>query len=113
MARLTFAVGHTPKINRMLKRTHLHILRHRSRRVVQHCVTNVAVVADYLARITLLNKMGHVHPVVTVLGVIVGLGLFGFIGLIFGPILISLFLVLIKIYANEFNLEKRGESSPR
>lgn len=34
---------------------------------------------DYLTRITLLNKLGHVHPVLTVLGVIVGLGLFGFI----------------------------------
>ncbi len=31
-----------------------------------------------------MKKMGDVHPVITILGVIVGLGLFGFIGLIFG-----------------------------
>lgn len=57
---------------------------------------------DYLARITLLNRIGHVHPVVTVLGVIVGLSLFGFIGFIFGPLLISYIVLLFRIYANEF-----------
>lgn len=57
---------------------------------------------DYIARITLLKKMGDVHPVITILGVIVGLGLFGFIGLIFGPLLISYIIVLFRIYMNEF-----------
>jgi predicted PurR-regulated permease PerM len=57
---------------------------------------------DYLARITLLKKMGNVHPVITILGVIVGLGLFGFIGLIFGPLLVNYIIVLFKIYLNEF-----------
>jgi len=57
---------------------------------------------DYIARITLLKKMGNVHPVITVLGVIVGLGLFGFIGLIFGPLLVNYILVLFDIYMNEF-----------
>ena len=57
---------------------------------------------DYLARITLLKKMGDVHPVLTILGVLVGLGLFGFIGLIFGPLLVSYIIVLFKIYMNEF-----------
>jgi len=57
---------------------------------------------DYLARITLLKRMGNVHPVITILGVIVGLGLFGFIGLIFGPLLVNYIIVLFKIYLNEF-----------
>lgn len=58
--------------------------------------------ADYFSRITLLKKMGHVHPVVTVLGVIVGLGLFGFIGLIFGPLLVNYIILIFRIYSNEF-----------
>lgn len=58
---------------------------------------------DYVARITLLRKIGDVHPLVTIFGVIVGISLFGFLGLIFGPLLISYFIVLIKIYRNEFN----------
>lgn len=57
---------------------------------------------DYVARITLLKRMGDVHPVITVLGVIVGLGLFGFIGLIFGPLLVSYVILLYNIYVNEF-----------
>ncbi|MBK7289440.1 MAG: AI-2E family transporter [Chitinophagaceae bacterium] len=57
---------------------------------------------DYVARITIMRRMGDVHPVVTVLGVIIGLGLFGFIGLIFGPLLVSYIIVLTKIYQNEF-----------
>jgi predicted PurR-regulated permease PerM len=58
---------------------------------------------DYVARISFMKKIGDVHPLVTVLGVIVGLNLFGFVGLIFGPLLISYFLILVKIYINEFN----------
>ena len=57
---------------------------------------------DYITRLGLLKKMGNVHPMITVLGVIVGLRLFGFMGLIFGPLLISYFIILIKIYINEF-----------
>lgn len=57
---------------------------------------------DYLARISLLKKIGDVHPLVTVLGLIVGLKLFGFWGFIFGPLLISYLLLLIKIYRSEF-----------
>ncbi|MBK8522165.1 MAG: AI-2E family transporter [Chitinophagaceae bacterium] len=58
---------------------------------------------DYLARLKLMKYMGDVHPVITVLGVIVGLNLFGFMGLIFGPLLISYFLIMVKIYINEFD----------
>ena len=61
---------------------------------------------DYLARVTLLKKIGDVHPIITVLGVIVGLQLFGFWGFIFGPLLVSYFLLLVKIYGNEFRSEQ-------
>lgn len=57
---------------------------------------------DYIARISFMKKIGDVHPLITVFGVIVGLNLFGFVGLIFGPLLISYFLILVKIYVNEF-----------
>lgn len=58
---------------------------------------------DYVARITLLRKIGNVHPLITIFGVIVGISIFGFLGLIFGPLLISYFIVLVKIYRNEFH----------
>ncbi len=56
-----------------------------------------------MARITVLRKIGDVHPLITIFGVIVGLSMFGFLGLIFGPLLISYFILLVKIYRNEFN----------
>ncbi len=61
---------------------------------------------DYLARITLMRRMGNVHPLVTVFGVIVGLSLFGFMGFIFGPLVVSYLLLLVRIYATEFHAER-------
>jgi predicted PurR-regulated permease PerM len=57
---------------------------------------------DNIFRFALAKRIGNVHPLITVFGVIIGLNLFGFIGLIFGPLLISLFILLIKIYTLEF-----------
>ncbi|WP_018630163.1 AI-2E family transporter [Niabella aurantiaca] len=67
---------------------------------------------DYVARVTLLKKMANVHPVITILGVLVGLGLFGFIGLIFGPLLINYIIVLYDIYMNEFVYNEPAPLSP-
>ncbi len=61
---------------------------------------------DNIFRFTLAKRIGNVHPLITVFGVIIGLNLFGFIGLIFGPLLISLFILLIKIYTLEFVTDK-------
>lgn len=63
---------------------------------------------DYVARLTLLKKFMDVHPMITVFGVIIGIGLFGFWGVIFGPLLISYFIILIKIYMNEFGKSKKN-----
>ncbi|MFN4892682.1 MAG: AI-2E family transporter [Bacteroidota bacterium] len=63
---------------------------------------------DNVLRFSLLRKIGDVHPLTTVFGVIIGLNLFGFIGLIFGPLLISLFNLLLRIYSSEFLSRQRG-----
>jgi predicted PurR-regulated permease PerM len=57
---------------------------------------------DNVARMWLMKKIGHTHPLVTLFGVIVGLKLFGFVGFIFGPIMIAMFLLLVNIYHKEF-----------
>ena len=62
---------------------------------------------DNIFRFTLARKIGNVHPLITVFGVIIGLQLFGFVGLIFGPVLISMFILLTKIYSTEFNSRKQ------
>lgn len=57
---------------------------------------------DNVLRFTILKRLGDVHPIITTLGIIVGLPLFGFMGLIFGPLLVSYLLLLVKIYRVEF-----------
>lgn len=57
---------------------------------------------DNLIRLYVLKKLDNVHPLITLIGVIVGVPLFGFIGLIFGPLLISLFLLILTIYRKEY-----------
>jgi len=62
---------------------------------------------DSIFRFSIQKKIGNTHPLVTAFGVIIGINLFGFIGLIFGPLLISLFLLLVKIYTLEFSPDKQ------
>lgn len=58
--------------------------------------------SDNVIRFVLAKRMADVHPIVTVLGVIIGLKYFGITGLIFGPLIISYFLILSKIYYVEY-----------
>ena len=67
----------------------------------------VVGLVDNLFRFILNKKIGDIHPLITIFGVIIGIQLFGFIGLIFGPLLISMFLLLLRIYSSEFIVKKR------
>jgi predicted PurR-regulated permease PerM len=60
---------------------------------------------DNVIRIVFLQKYANVHPLTAFLGVILGINLFGFWGIIFGPLVISGFLLLIKIFKKEFLTE--------
>jgi predicted PurR-regulated permease PerM len=62
----------------------------------------VIVTMDNVFRLWLQRRIGNVHPLITLFGVFVGVPLFGFIGIIFGPLLISIFILLMRIYRVEF-----------
>ncbi|WP_127139760.1 AI-2E family transporter [Flagellimonas marinaquae] len=68
----------------------------------------VVASTDNLIRLYVLKKLDDVHPLVTMIGVLVGIPLFGFIGLVFGPLLVSLFLVIVRIYKREYGKEGTG-----
>ena len=57
---------------------------------------------DNVIRFLLAKKMADVHPIITVLGIILGLEYMGITGLIFGPLLISYFVILLKIYYADY-----------
>ncbi|MCX7550074.1 AI-2E family transporter [Xanthomarina sp. F2636L] len=61
---------------------------------------------DNIIRLFVLQKLDNVHPLITLIGVIVGIPLFGFIGLIFGPLLVSLSLIIVRIYKKEYASNK-------
>lgn len=58
--------------------------------------------SDNFLRMFLLKKFDDTHPLITFFGVIIGLNVFGFLGLIYGPLLISLFFILVKMYKAEY-----------
>jgi len=57
---------------------------------------------DNVFRFVFQKQFADVHPAITVFGVIIGLQLFGIPGVIFGPLLLSWFLLLIKIYRKDY-----------
>jgi predicted PurR-regulated permease PerM len=59
---------------------------------------------DNVVRFLVQKKLSNVHPLVTIFGVVMGVNLFGFLGIIFGPILLSLFVLLIQIYVDEYGI---------
>ncbi|MDN3607521.1 AI-2E family transporter [Kaistella yonginensis] len=71
-----------------------------------YCIIVVGL-TDNLLRFTLLKKLENIHPLNTVFGIIMGINLFGFMGLIFGPILISITILLIQVYRDEFGEDDR------
>ena len=62
---------------------------------------------DNVFRLLVNKRLGNIHPLITIFGVIIGVQLFGFIGLVFGPVLIALFILLVRIYSSEFIVKKR------
>lgn len=68
------------------------------------CGLLVIANVDNLIRMVLLKKAADIHPLIVIFGVIMGIPLFGFWGIIFGPLLISGFLLLIRIYYHEYKL---------
>ncbi|MFR9166708.1 MAG: AI-2E family transporter [Dysgonomonas sp.] len=57
---------------------------------------------DNLIRFVLQKKLANTHPLITVFGVIIGLTLFGFWGVIFGPLLLSMFLLCLNMFKKEY-----------
>jgi predicted PurR-regulated permease PerM len=53
---------------------------------------------DNALRMIINRRVGNTHPIISVVGVFIGLPIFGILGLVFGPLLLSYFLLLLEIY---------------
>lgn len=66
--------------------------------------------SDNLFRFILQKKMADTHPLITLFGVVAGIPLFGFMGIIFGPLLVSLFLLFIDMFRKEYLTENEAST---
>lgn len=53
---------------------------------------------DNFLRMLINKRIANTHPLITIIGVLIGIPLFGITGLVFGPLLLSYFLLLLEIY---------------
>lgn len=74
--------------------------------LVAYC-TLILINIDNVIRYVLQKKLADTHPLITVFGVILGLSVFGFWGVVFGPLLLSLFFLLVNMFKREY-LDKEG-----
>ena len=57
-------------------------------------VTNI----DNVIRFLIAKRVGNIHPIITIIGVVVGIPAFGIMGLVYGPLLLSYFILTVRIY---------------
>ncbi len=57
---------------------------------------------DNVARLLLQKQLADIHPLITIFGVIIGLQMFGFWGVIFGPLLLSYLVLLFNMYRHDY-----------
>lgn len=62
----------------------------------------VVTQVDNILRMVLQKKLDNTHPLVTIFGVIIGLSLFGFIGLIFGPLLLAMLVFCVDLFKRKY-----------
>ncbi|MBW2996868.1 AI-2E family transporter [Candidatus Woesearchaeota archaeon] len=58
-------------------------------------------IIDNVLRPKIVGDRANVHPLVILLGVFGGLALFGFVGIMIGPLLLTLFIASLRIYEEE------------
>ncbi|WP_128546898.1 AI-2E family transporter [Larkinella soli] len=61
----------------------------------------VIINVDNLLRVILAKRMGDVHPFITLTGIVLGVPVFGILGLVIGPLLLSYFIVLFKVFERQ------------
>ena len=80
------------------------LLQHRVGAAVLLALWGVVVVGnvDYVIRPMVSRRWGHIHPLVTLLGALVGVPYLGLLGLLVGPLAVSYFFELIVMYREEY-----------
>ena len=57
---------------------------------------------DYILRPMVFRRWANIHPLVTLVGALAGVPFFGILGLLIGPLALSYFFELVKMYREEY-----------
>jgi len=63
-------------------------------------------VIDNFLRPIIQKKVGEIHPFLSLLGIVIGVSLFGLIGIVIGPLLLSYFILTVEMFSKEYISEK-------
>ncbi|MBN2095530.1 MAG: AI-2E family transporter [Candidatus Aenigmarchaeota archaeon] len=69
----------------------------------------VMTISDSVIRPPLQQQMGNIHPVVSLIGVLAGIPVFGLMGVVIGPLLLSYILLMFRMYRQEYLKEPESE----
>ena len=80
------------------------LLGHRTLAAILLALWGAVVVGnvDYVIRPMVFRRWANIHPLVTLLGALAGVPYFGILGLLLGPLALSYFFELIKMYREEY-----------
>ena len=59
-------------------------------------------VLDNILRPVIQKKVGEIHPFLSLLGIVIGISLFGLLGIVIGPLLLSYFILTVEMFSREY-----------
>ena len=65
---------------------------------------SVANMVDYVVRPVIFRRWADIHPMVTLIGALAGVPYFGLLGLLIGPLAVSYFFELIRMYGEDYRV---------
>ncbi|MGB9941413.1 AI-2E family transporter [Methanosarcina sp.] len=59
-------------------------------------------VLDNFLRPIIQKRVGEIHPFLSLLGIVIGVSLFGLLGIVIGPLLLSYFILTVQMFSREY-----------
>jgi predicted PurR-regulated permease PerM len=59
-------------------------------------------IIDNFLRPIIQKRVGEIHPFLSLLGVVIGVSLFGLLGIVIGPLLLSYFVLTVQMFSREY-----------
>lgn len=70
-------------------------------------------VIDNFLRPVIQKRVGEIHPFLSLLGVVIGISLFGLLGIVIGPLLLSYFVLTVQMFSREYLSEREEKCADR